>query len=94
MEAERLPVAAAGGDARALLSPVLQREETVVGQQGGILVTVHGEDAAFMFGTMVFGQGCRGLVVQKSELFRNPKVSSFSPVIKHDLEKASAVPSG
>lgn len=57
VEAERLSVAAAGGDAGALLSTVLQREETVVGQVSRLLVTVDGEDAAFMFGTMGLGQG-------------------------------------
>ena len=92
VQAESLSVAAAGGDAGTFLSPMLQREETVVGQVGGILVAVNGEDAAFMFGTMGLGQGCRGLVVRKSALLRNPKVSSFSPVIKHDLEKASGAP--
>jgi hypothetical protein len=45
---------------------------------------VHGKDAAFMFGTMGFGQGMRGVDGCGIE---DKKLSSFSPVIKHDLEK-------
>ena len=60
VEPEGFPVAAARGDAGALLTAVLQREEAVVGQHGRVLVAVDGEDAAFMFGTMGLGQGTQG----------------------------------
>jgi hypothetical protein len=54
---EGLSIPVARGDASALLPTVLQGKEAVVVKERGILVTVDGEDAAFMFGTVGFGQG-------------------------------------
>lgn len=36
-------------DARAFLAAVLEREETIVGHQRGIRMSMHGEDAALVF---------------------------------------------
>ena len=39
-----------GDDARAFLAAMLQREQTVVGQYGGIRMAEDGENAAFVLG--------------------------------------------
>jgi hypothetical protein len=46
---------------------MLKGKESVVGQQGGILVTEDGEDAAFVFGTVGLRQGRSGLEVQQDD---------------------------
>ena len=65
MEAKDFPVAVARGDARAFLTAMLKGEESVVRQQGGILMTKDGEDAALMFGTMGLGRRMRGRDIQQ-----------------------------
>ena len=49
---ERRVGAAGGHDPGALLAAMLKGKETVVGQQGGILMAIDGKDAAFMFGSV------------------------------------------
>jgi len=67
VEFEGFSIAVAGSDTRALLSAMLKGKESVVGQQGGILVTEDGEDAAFVFGTVGLRQGRSGLEVQQDD---------------------------
>jgi hypothetical protein len=57
VKAKRGAIPHAGGDAGTLLAPVLKGKEAVVGQKRCILMAVNGKDAAFMFGTVGFGQG-------------------------------------
>ena len=46
-----------GDDARALLPAMLEREESVVGQDGGVWVTENGENAALMSWFVVLHAG-------------------------------------
>jgi hypothetical protein len=57
---ERFAIVPARRDACAFLTAVLECKETVVREEGGILVSVNGENAALMFGSMVLGQGSNG----------------------------------
>ena len=90
MEAKDFPVTVARGDTRAFLTAMLKGEESVVRQQGGILVTEDGEDAALMFGTMGLGRRMRGRDIQQDGRsggdLQGINFSSFAPSIKHDLE--------
>ena len=63
---------------------MLEGKEAVIGQECCILVAIDGKNAAFMFGTMGFGQWNK--FVEATEL-RSGNISLFSPVIKHHLEK-------
>lgn len=65
VETEGFSIAVARGDARTLLSAMLERKEAVVGEKGGVLVTEDSEDAAFVFRTMVLGERRSGLEVQQ-----------------------------
>ena len=67
VELECFSIAVAGSDTRALLPAMLKCKESVVGQQGGVLVTEDGEDAAFVFGTMGLRQGRSGQEVQQDD---------------------------
>ena len=65
VELKNLSVAFARCNAGTFLAAMLEGEESVVGQQGCILVPENGEDAAFVFGTVGFGRGMRGREVQQ-----------------------------
>lgn len=91
---EGLPIGATRGNARALLPAVLEGEKTVVGQKGSILVAVHGEDAALMFGTMGFGQGRlggEGVDQVDNRALRECRIrfSSLRRLFKHHLENCT-----
>jgi hypothetical protein len=48
-------VRAVGGDyPSALLAPVLERVKAVISEGGGVGVSEHGENAAFMGGSVIF----------------------------------------
>jgi hypothetical protein len=65
MKPEGVSIAIARGNAGAFLSTMLESEETVIGQEGRILVTEDGKDTAFVFWAMGFGQVKRGREVQQ-----------------------------
>ena len=91
VEMERLSVVPSGGYSGAFLSAVLEGKETLVTQQGRILVAIHGKDAAFMFGTMGLGQGRLGgegvdQVFSRGRRACGMRFPSLSPLFKHHLE--------